>query len=166
MRHVVVIGPMGVGKTTVGDALAARLERPFVDADEEFLRLHASTGADVAQSHGVDVLHAMEMEVFRRMVSSTEPSVIAAAASVIDTAEGRDLLHGEVSVWLDADVATLATRSSSGGHRRPLDPAERSRLREERSELAFGCTVATVDAAGSIEECVEAIVDVVGGSLG
>ncbi|HUF15166.1 MAG TPA: shikimate kinase [Acidimicrobiia bacterium] len=33
-RHVIIVGPMGVGKTTVGEHLAARLGRPFLDSDE------------------------------------------------------------------------------------------------------------------------------------
>jgi shikimate kinase len=33
-RHVVLVGMMGAGKTTVGRALAAHLQRPFVDSDQ------------------------------------------------------------------------------------------------------------------------------------
>jgi shikimate kinase len=88
-RHVILIGPMGVGKTTVGEHLADRLGRPFLDSDEVMEDRLGEWSSEIAAREGVEHLHALELEVFLAMISSPEPSVIASAASVVDSEAGR-----------------------------------------------------------------------------
>lgn len=43
-RHVVLLGMMGSGKTTVGELLAAQINRPYCDSDREIERITGRTG--------------------------------------------------------------------------------------------------------------------------
>lgn len=130
---MILIGPMGVGKTTVGIELAARLGRPFLDSDAVLTRDLGVDGATIARRRGVAALHEIEVATLARMASTTEPSVIAAAASVVDSADGRAvLMDGVTTVWLDAEPGVLEGRRAGSTHRRSIDAEEAERLRERR----------------------------------
>ncbi|MGD2060253.1 MAG: shikimate kinase, partial [Acidimicrobiia bacterium] len=73
--HIVLLGEMGVGKTTVGRALADRLGRTFLDSDEVIESESGLSGAEIADRSGVDVLHQRELEVLAKMIGIPGPAV-------------------------------------------------------------------------------------------
>jgi shikimate kinase len=110
-RHVVLVGAMGSGKSTVGVPLAAALDRPFVDNDAQLLERTGATAADIAARQGFDALHHAEAEGLLAALDAPGASVIAAAASTItDPAVRAALGRGAFVVWLRASPATLAAR--------------------------------------------------------
>lgn len=133
LDHVVLIGEMGTGKTTLGVPLADALNRPFLDSDEVMDEATGSTGAEIASRIGVEELHERELEAFVAMTGVKVASVLAPASSVVDTEEGRDLLRRCVTVWLVAPDAVLAVRQRQGDHRRPVTAEERMALRRRRN---------------------------------
>ena len=62
--HLVLLGPMGVGKTTVGRLLATALERPFSDSDDAVERETEGTSREVAAAQGIAALYDLEADVF------------------------------------------------------------------------------------------------------
>ena len=127
-RHVVLLGLMGAGKSSVGRRVAARLERPLLDGDELLEeRTRGQTAADVAGSEGAERLHALEADVALQMLATTTPAVIGPAASVIEVDAVRDAMAGHFVVWLTGPVERLAADASGGSHRPFLqdgDPLE------------------------------------------
>jgi shikimate kinase len=144
--HVVLVGPMAVGKTTVARRLAARLGWPVRDSDDDLRAERGFSGRDLAATAGVGVLHRWESSHLRRSVASATPAVVAAAASVVEDPLCREALDGQFVVWLRAPAATRADRMTSSGHRRSLGPdpvgtlatldAERTELYEAVADLA------------------------------
>ncbi len=118
--HIVLLGLMGTGKTTVGRLLAARLQRQLRDSDELLEARHGRTAAEIADDVGADGLHRLEAEVLLDALASPTPCVIAAAASTIEDQRCRDALAGAFGVWLRADASALATRVRQQAHR-PLE---------------------------------------------
>ncbi|HUG31416.1 MAG TPA: shikimate kinase [Acidimicrobiia bacterium] len=131
-QHIVVIGPMGVGKTTIGGLLADALVRPFLDSDEVLEDRLGADGAAIAELEGVERLHDLELEVFLQMSRHETPSVIAPAASVVDQPSGREILAQSFTIRLTAPDEVLAVRNEQLGHRRPVDAEEREALRRRR----------------------------------
>jgi shikimate kinase len=80
-RHVVLVGLMGSGKTTVGRLLADRLDRTFVDNDVVLERQTGRTARAIAVAEGADALHLREAEALVFALSSNVAAVIAAAAA-------------------------------------------------------------------------------------
>jgi shikimate kinase len=111
MRHVVLVGAMGTGKSTIGVRLAAALERRFLDNDALLLEQTGMTAAALATRDGVDALHDAESVALLQAIGETAPSVIAAAAStIVDPAVRKALAAVAFVVWLRAEPAILAAR--------------------------------------------------------
>jgi shikimate kinase len=124
--HVLMIGMMGSGKTTVGREVACLMWRPFHDSDEEILTKTGMTVPEIFDRRGEAAFRAEEKAVLGRALASGVPSVIAVAGgAVFDPDSRRRIRTGGVVVWLDARPDILATRVGSG-EGRPLlehDPA-------------------------------------------
>jgi shikimate kinase len=129
-RHLVLIGLMGAGKTTVGTRVAARLGLAFADGDRLLERSTGRTAAALRDAHGVEALHLAESQTLCDALASDVPSVIAAAAAVVDDPACRAALRspGVAVAWLRADPAILGRRFEAGaggaGAHRPAYGAE------------------------------------------
>ena len=109
-RPIVLIGLMGVGKSTVGKRLAARLGLPFVDSDEEIEEVSGYTVAEMFARFGEASFRDGERRVVRRLVDGG-PKVMATGGGVFMNPETRGVvLARATAVWLDADVEVLAER--------------------------------------------------------
>lgn len=121
-RHVVLVGMMGSGKTSVGRRLARRIDRPFLDADEE---LEARTGRSVRawfEADGEERFRKAETGLLAELLSDPVPAVIATGGgAVVTEANRRALAGGAFVVWLDADAGFLASRIRQKDHRPLLD---------------------------------------------
>jgi shikimate kinase len=137
-RHVVLIGMMGVGKTTVGTLLAERLGYEFWDNDVALRQATGKTAAEVQQLDGPDGLHKTEASLLEAALSSPEPKVIAAPGSV---ALFRGPLPGAITVWLRLSAHREAANiAHSGQHHRPLPADSEATLRELAADRAAAYT--------------------------
>jgi shikimate kinase len=109
-RPIVLVGLMGVGKSTVGRRLAQRLRLPFVDADHEIEAAAGMTVAEIFDRFGEAYFRDGERRVIARLMDGT-PKVIATGGGAFMNEETRALiLDSATAVWLDANPAILAER--------------------------------------------------------
>jgi shikimate kinase len=122
-EHLVLVGMMGSGKSTIARIVGERLGRPVLDSDQLIEERTGRTVREIFATDGETAFRGIETEVLREALSSSSPSVIAAAGGVVLSAENRRLLTGSDArvVWLCADPATLVDRVKGGGHRPLLD---------------------------------------------
>ncbi len=126
-RSIVLVGMMGVGKSSIGRRLAARLGIPFVDADAEIEAAAGMSIADIFARHGESDFRSGEARVIARLLEGG-PQVLATGGGAVMNAETRALIKTKgVSVWLNAEVDVLMRRISKRRHERPMlqtaDPA-------------------------------------------
>lgn len=164
--HIVLVGMMGVGKSTVGRRVAKQLNRPFVDSDEEVV---ARTGRPVARifaDDGEAVFRSIEAETMAELLDSPTPSVIAAAGgSVLDAGTRTRLRDAGTVVWMRAPVDVLVDRTARGSHRPALATDPRATLRQmetDREALYREIADFTVDCTAPIDTVVAEIIGAVG----
>lgn len=111
-RPIVLIGMMGVGKSTVGRRLAARLSLSFIDADEEIEKAAGMTITEMFERYGEQHFRDGERRVIARLMDG-QPKVIATGGGAFMQDETRALiLEHAIAVWLDADIEILVDRVS------------------------------------------------------
>ena len=111
-RPIVLVGLMGVGKTTIGRRLAQRLSLPFVDADEEIESAAGMTISDIFERYGEPHFRDGERRVIARLIDGL-PKVIATGGGAFMNDETRALIkERSISVWLKADLDVLVRRVS------------------------------------------------------
>jgi shikimate kinase len=138
-RHLVLVGMMATGKTTIGRAVAKRVKRPFIDSDIQIETTTGRTVREIFEQDGEAAFRQLEADALASALATTTPAVIAAAGGVVLSPHNRALLKraGRV-VWLRADPRTLASRVRPNDHRPLLehDPlGVLRRLADERQDL-------------------------------
>lgn len=141
-RHVVLVGLMGSGKTTVGRRLAARLDRHFVDADAALEEIADRTIAEIFEQDGEAAFRDLESDTFEELLEHHEPCVIASGGGLVLRSDNRGRLRRRdvTVVLLDAGPAFLASRVEGKAHRPLVNGATSAlelltRLHAERSPL-------------------------------
>jgi len=165
-RCVVLVGMMGVGKSTIGRRLAARLHLPFLDADHEIEARHGGmTIPEIFAEHGEPYFRDGEARVIATLLDSG-PCVLATGGGAFMREETRNRVRAHaVSVWLQADGDVILKRVKRRADRPLLqtaDPAATiARLIEERSpfyQLA-DLTIASRDVPHEkiVDECIDVL---------
>jgi len=126
-RSIVLIGMMGVGKSSIGRRLGARLGIPFVDADAEIEKAAGMSVADIFSRHGEADFRSGEARVIARLLEGG-PQVLATGGGAVMNADTRAAIKTKgVSIWLNAELEVLMRRISKRKHERPMlqtaDPA-------------------------------------------
>ncbi len=118
--HIIHVGLMGSGKSTIGKLLASRLSLSFVDLDDFIVSQAGKTIPDIFQDEGEEAFRALESRLLAEVLMRDSEQVIATGGGVILSAENRALMKesGRV-IWLDASPVVLAKRIA-GDRNRPL----------------------------------------------
>ena len=110
-KHVLLIGMMGVGKTTVGRILARRLGRPFLDTDREIAQRCGTSIADIFAVQGEGFFRQQETALLAELKRLPSSTVIACGGGIVLREENRQQLK-ELgwAVWLRISTAELVYR--------------------------------------------------------
>ena len=126
-RSIVLTGMMGVGKSSIGRRLAARLGVPFVDADTEIEKAAGMSITDIFARHGEADFRSGEARVIARLLEGG-PQVLATGGGAVMNPDTRAAIKAKgISIWLCAELDVLMRRINKRKNERPLlqtaDPA-------------------------------------------
>jgi shikimate kinase len=159
---IVLVGMMGVGKSTVGRKLATLLHLDFRDADDAIEEAAQMTVSEIFERFGEAYFRDGERRVIARLLEGG-PAVIATGGGAFVQEDTRQLIldRGAV-VWLDADVDTLVDRVRRKDTRPLLksgDPREIvTRLKAEREPAYAEAPIHVSSGAGPHGDTVTRIV--------
>lgn len=153
---IVLVGPMGVGKTTVGRKLAKTLGLPFVDTDSLIVNDHGPI-PEIFDTQGEPAFRVLEEQALTKAVS--KPGVVATGGGVIIREANRELLKGTTVVYLSTDGKHISSRLQHGS--RPLIKdglADWRRIYDERKPIYESVANFEIDTSGQpLKDTVNAI---------
>jgi shikimate kinase len=161
-RPVVLVGLMGVGKSTVGRRLAKRLGLPFVDSDAEIEGAAGLSPAEVFERYGEHDFRDGERRLVARLVEGDIRVIATGGGAFVDARTRRLLNDRAITIWLDAPIDILAERTSRRDTRAQLregDPkATLERLARERECSYREAHIHVKSGNGAHKDVVDAIV--------
>jgi shikimate kinase len=164
-RLIVLVGMMGVGKSTIGRRLAARLRLSFIDADTEIEAAAGMSIPEIFEVHGEPHFRDGEARVIARLLESGPAVLATGGGSFMREETRRRIAEKAVSIWLRADVDIIMRRVKRRADRpllQTIDPeATVTRLISEREPIYRNAdlTVASREVPHDriVDECVEAL---------
>ncbi|MEU6914430.1 shikimate kinase [Streptomyces olindensis] len=126
---VVLVGPMGVGKSTVGQLLAERLGVSYRDTDDDIVAAQGRTIAEIFVDEGEPAFRAIEKQAVHRALAEHD-GVLALGGGAILDADTRALLAGQRVVYLSMDVEEAVKRTGLNAARPLLAVNPRKQWRE------------------------------------
>ena len=157
---IYLVGFMGAGKTSVGRALAKRLDWEAVDIDELIEQRERMPVSEVFSRHGEPYFRAAEREVLAAQLAKRHVVVATGGGTFVDPANRAIINRDGVSVWLDAALDRLIARIPADG-RRPLaaDRGTLERLYDARRGAYEHAHVRLDAGRASVDALVEQLVD-------
>jgi shikimate kinase len=109
-QPIVLVGLMGVGKSTVGRRLAARLNLPFVDADNEIETAAGMSIADIFERFGESYFRDGERRVIARLIDGKRKVIATGGGAFINDETRALILDQALAIWLRAAPEVLVER--------------------------------------------------------
>ena len=161
-RPVVLVGLMGVGKSTVGRRLARRLGLSFVDSDTEIEDAAGYPAAEIFERYGEQDFRDGERRLVARLVEGEIRVIATGGGAYVDPTTRQLLNERAITVWLDAPVDILAERTSRRDTRVQLrngnPKAVLERLAEERRPSYSEAHIHVKSGDGAHSDVVETII--------
>lgn len=110
-RPIVLVGLMGVGKSTVGRKLASLLKCRFIDADEAIEEAAQRSIAEIFEEFGEPYFREGERRVIARLLDEHSGVIATGGGAFVDPVTRELILEKAIAVWIDCDLATLVERT-------------------------------------------------------
>ena len=155
-----LIGMAGAGKTSVGQALAERINYKFIDTDKVIEDIHKSSLQELLERYGY--LKLREIEEKEVLSLSIDESIISTGGSVVYGSKAMNFLNENSSiVYLEISLDQIRKRninfSNRGFAKHPDQSIEE--VFAERTELYKKYANFTVSNNAEIDDCVDLIID-------
>ena len=159
--RVVLVGPMGAGKTTVGRLLAERWGVPFRDTDDVVEQAEGRTVSDIFVDSGEEHFRALERAAVTRALGE-HPGVLALGGGAVMSEETRATLAGHAVVFLRVGLTDAASRVGLGTARPLLLGNVRGTMKallDERTPVYEAVSTGSVDTDGHTPDEVADLVE-------
>jgi shikimate kinase len=129
--RVLLIGPMGAGKTTLGNLVSQEFNLPYIDNDLGLSQLNHMSLDQISQLP-IPELHALEISYLKNVLEKSGPFIAGVAASVVDYPEGLDLLQRATTIYLRIPLEKILERAGKSGVGRQALQEDAEKVATER----------------------------------
>ena len=130
-KILLLVGMMGVGKTSVGRLLAQKLKLPFIDSDKEIEKSTGFSISDLFARYGEAEFRKGEEKIMERLLQG-KPCVLSSGGGAFLSEKTRKVAKDKaISIWLKAGADVISGRTEGRTHR-PLVPAADNKKAIER----------------------------------
>jgi shikimate kinase len=130
-NNIVLTGFMGTGKTAVGQALAKRLNRQFIEVDSKIEQMAGKSISDIFKDNGEIYFRELEIGAIKQAAAGKKQVIACGGGVVLNTINIDRLRETGVIINLVASPQMILKRTSGNAGSRPLldvqQPAERIR---------------------------------------
>jgi len=135
-KNLVLLGMMGVGKTTLGKIVANKQKLKFIDIDEVIEQKNLTSISEIFKKKGEKFFRAEEEKEVLKSLKESYCVIALGGGAFINTTIRENILNNAISIWLDVDIKTL-TKRIERSEKRPLlnnmnKPKKMEELYEER----------------------------------
>ena len=109
-KSIVLVGMMGVGKSTIGRRLASVMQMPFVDVDEEIIVAANMEISDIFEKHGEKHFREGERKVIQRLMNGKQKVIATGGGAFINMQTRKLIINKAISIWLHAELDILVSR--------------------------------------------------------
>ncbi len=170
--HVVLVGLMGAGKSTVGSAVARTLGWHFADTDQVVASLAGKSVVEIFDHDGEAAFRLAELAALDTLLDEPSPRVIATGGGAVTTEEARKRLIDSdehiLTIWLDVSPGTAVSRIIDPSTRPLLEGNPVGRLQviaSERHKWYELVSDVHIDVnQKSVSQAIEAVLEAVGGA--
>lgn len=167
MRNIVLTGYRCTGKTSVGQRLAERMNRPFYDTDDWIRERSGVSVRRIVAEKGWGHFRAVEKAVVAELAALRGAVIALGGGAVLDPGNRAAVKREGTLIWLTADVPTIVARMERDGtsvsDRPPLLGKDRlgetARVLAERAPVYRSAADFTVDTTGKTVDAVVAEID-------
>lgn len=165
-KNIILIGYRATGKTSVGQLLAKKLDRPFIDVDQAVEKKCGESIAAMVTIKGWDFFRAQEKNMLLELTSQPGQVIACGGGAILHQNIWPQVKQDALVVWLKADINTICRRLAADEATQSQRPslsgqdiyAEVAGILHQRTPLyAAGCHL-ELDATGGLEDIVEKII--------
>lgn len=152
-KRIALVGLRGAGKTTLGNALAALVDRPFVELDREIEKEAGISLSEIFLLYGQAGYRRIERRCLERLIASAADMVVAVGGGIVSEPDAYNLLLQHCfTVWVRASPDEHMARVVAQGDLRPMQGrseamADLTRILDAREPLYRKADV-TLDTSG------------------
>ena len=118
-KNIVLLGMMGSGKTTLGKIISKKLNRKFIDIDNEIEIKEGMKISDMFQKKGEDFFRKIEEKISLQFLKKTSSIISLGGGAFINKNIQNEVLRNQISIWLKWDNKNLINRIKNS-KKRPL----------------------------------------------
>ena len=127
-RSIVLIGMMGVGKTSIGKLLSNETLLPFYDSDNEIESALDLSIKDIFEKYGENYFRNKEVEIFESLINREQSIIASGGGSFVNQKTQKKIKENCISIWLNASEETLLERLKNTTKRPLLDVDNRKEI--------------------------------------
>ena len=120
LKTIVLIGMMGSGKTSVGKALAKKLNIAFIDIDQEIEKKYQINISEIFQTKGEAFFRKIEENMSCKLING-KPCVISIGGGGFLNKKIRNKIKiNAISIWINTSLDKIYQRLNESKNKRPL----------------------------------------------